>query len=144
MMEKSDLTERLAGKNLVVFDGECVLCSGFFRFLVWADRDQHLHFALAQSEFGEALYDHYGLKADDYDTNLVIIDGKLHERLHGVFMCMKVLGWPWRALCVFAKLPDVFLDWLYYKVARNRYRLFGRRDGCLVPSGDVMERFVDV
>jgi len=128
--------------NLIVFDGECVLCSAFFRFIVKIDKREQFQFAIAQSAFGEALYAYYGLKPDDYDTNLVFVDGRLYERLHGFFAAMKLLGWPHRALGAFAILPNRFLDWAYYKIARNRYRIFGKRDTCLVPSEHLKGRFV--
>ena len=129
--------------NLVVFDGECVLCSGFFNFIVKHDRKKTFYFSIAQSEFGERLYAQYGLKADDYDTNLVIIRGKLYERLHGFFEVMKIIGFPWNVLTVFSLLPDSVLDWGYYKIARNRYRLFGKRDTCLVPDAEIKARFIN-
>ena len=138
-----NLHKKLEGKNLIVFDGECVLCSRFFAFVLRADKQNRFSFATAQSQFGEALYHHYGLKAQDYDTNLVILDGVLFERLHGFFECMKILGWPYKALAAFGALPDRFLDWAYYRIARNRYKLFGKRETCLVPDKDISDRFVN-
>lgn len=135
--------DRLKNKNLIVFDGECVLCSGFFKFVVKADTQEQFHFSIAQSDFGEALYAHYGLKPDDYDTNLVFINGKLYERLHAFFAVMKRLGWPYKAATILDVLPDRFLDWFYYKIARNRYGWFGRRETCMVPSQALKERFIN-
>ena len=135
--------EQLENKNLIVFDGECVLCSGFFKFIVSADKKEQFNFAIAQSEFGERLYEYYGLKPDDYDTNLVFINGKLYERLDGFFAAMKLLGWPYKVVSIFGFLPAKLLDWAYYKIARNRYRLFGRRDACLIPSPDLKARFIN-
>lgn len=136
-------SERLKGKNLIVFDGECVLCSAFFSFVVKKDKQKQFHFSIAQSEFGEALYEYYGLKPEDYDTNLVFINGKLYERLHGFFASMKLLGWPYRVVNIFQFLPNAFLDWAYYKIARNRYKLFGRRETCMVPSQALKDRFIN-
>ena len=135
--------EKIADKNVIVFDGECVLCSAFFRFVVDRDQRKQFHFVFAQSELGEALYNHYRLKTEDYDTNLVIIKGILHERLHGVFEVMKLIGFPWRAFVMLRVLPNWLLDWAYYRIARNRYRLFGRRETCLVPDASLKERFID-
>lgn len=143
MNKATDLVEKIGGKNIVVFDGECVLCSGFFKFLIKADSQNQFHFSIAQSNFGEALYVHYGLKPDDYDTNLVFINGKLYERLHGFFAAMKLLGWPYKALAVFEVLPNALLDWAYYKIARNRYKLFGKRETCMIPSPQLKARFIN-
>lgn len=135
--------ERIKDKNVIVFDGECVLCSGFFNFVLKNDREETFHFLTAQSDLGERLYAYYGLKEIDYDTNLVILNGELFERLHGFLEVTKLLGWPWRALNVFSVLPDMLLDWTYYKIARNRYRLFGRRETCLVPDAKLKARFIE-
>ena len=143
MNAESTPIEKLKNKNLIVFDGECVLCSGFFKFVVRADKKRRFDFSIAQSSFGEALYVHYGLKPDDYDTNLVFIDGKLYERLHAFFAVMREIGWPYKALAVLDYLPNGLLDWFYYKIARNRYQWFGKRDACLVPSDELKKRFIN-
>lgn len=143
MTSERNIMDAIADKNIIVFDGECVLCSGFFKFVVKHDRSQQFQFVIAQSDFGEALYAHYGLKAEDCDTNLVIIEGRLYERLHGFFEVMKILDFPWKIITTFSVLPNSLLDWAYYKIARNRYRLFGRRDTCLVPDQSLKARFVD-
>ncbi len=142
---KSKITshERIHDKNLIVFDGECVLCSGFFRFVVWADNHKKFQFCVAQSTFGEALYSHYELKPDDYDTNLVFINGRLFERFHAFFAAMKLLGWPYKAFAIFETLPNRLLDWMYYKIARNRYSIFGKHDTCLVPTPELKARFIN-
>ncbi|MEM9332768.1 MAG: DCC1-like thiol-disulfide oxidoreductase family protein [Pseudomonadota bacterium] len=135
--------ETIKDKNVIVFDGECVLCSGFFNFVLKHDQKKQFHFLTAQSQAGEALYAHYGLKVDDYDTNLVLIKGRLFERLHGLFEVLSLIGWPWRILNVFRFLPAFLLDWIYYRIARNRYRLFGKRSSCLVPDATLKARFID-
>jgi len=133
----------LAGRHVIVFDGDCVLCSGFFRFVLTRDTRRLYSFAVAQSPFGEALYAHFGLKPADYDTNLVLHDGVLSTRLDAFAAVMGDLGWPWRALSVVRWLPRPLSDWLYERIARNRYRLFGRRDSCLVPGPDVRAQFIE-
>jgi len=139
----TNIVETIEDKNVIVFDGVCVLCSCFFSFVLRRDRQKQFSFLTAQSERGEALYAHYNLKTEDYDTNLVIIQGELYERLHGFFKVMQLLGMPWRMLSIFRFLPDPFLDWAYYRIARNRYKLFGKRDSCLVPDENLRARFID-
>jgi len=142
-MNRAEIPDRTQGMNLIVFDGECVLCSAFFRFIVKIDKREQFKFVIAQSAFGEALYEYHGLRADDYDTNLVFIEGRLYERMHAFFAAMRLVGWPYRAIGLFAVLPNRFLDWAYYKIARNRYRIFGKRDTCLVPSAHLRARFIN-
>lgn len=133
---------QLIGRDVIVFDGVCVLCSGFMRFVVAHDPDRRFSFVVAQSPLGEALYAHHGLKHDDYDTNLVFLDGVLHQKLDAFLAVMDRLGWPWRAFGVLRLLPCRARSWLYDRIARNRYAWFGRRSCCLVPDAALRARFI--
>ncbi len=127
---------------LVVFDGACVLCSGFARMVVRLDGKKRFRFATAQSPLGDALYRQHGLRTDSYKTNLVIIDGTAYTRMDGLVATLDALGWPWRAAQIIRLLPRRFRDWLYDRSAANRYGLFGKRESCEIPTGDLKERIV--
>lgn len=131
-----------ASQPLIVFDGVCVLCSGFVRMVVRLDRKNRFRFATAQSPFGEALFRKYGLRTDSYETNLVLIDGAAFMRLESLVAVMAELGWPWRAARVLLLLPRPLRNWLYDRIARNRYALFGRKDSCDIPSAGLRGRFL--
>ncbi|MDF0600147.1 DCC1-like thiol-disulfide oxidoreductase family protein [Psychromarinibacter sp. C21-152] len=138
----ADLRAALAGRDVIVFDGECVLCSGFFRFMLRRDRDRRFAFATAQSELGQRLYRALDLPIDRLETNLVIVDGRIHRKLDAFAAAMRALPAPWPVLGVVRHLPRVVKDPAYNVIARNRYRLFGRYDSCLVPGPDVRARFL--
>ena len=127
---------------LIVFDGICVLCSSFARFVVRFDRDQRFRFATAQSPLGEALYRKYGLRTDFYETNLVIIDGVAYLRLDSLIAAFDLMGWPWRAARILKPLPRPIRDWLYGLIARNRYALFGKKPNCEIPSAALRARII--
>lgn len=131
-----------ASHPLIVFDGVCVFCSGFVRMVIRLDRKQRFRFATAQSPFGEALFQKYGLPTDSYETNLALIDGAAFTRLDSFVAVMAELGWPWRAAKLLLLLPRPLRDWLYDRIAKNRYALFGRRDSCEVPSAEMRERLI--
>ena len=131
-----------ASQPLIVFDGVCVLCSGFVRMVVRLDRKNRFRFATAQSPFGEALFRKYGLRTDSYETNLVLIDGAAFMRLESLVAVMTELGWPWRAARVLLLLPRPLRNWLYNRIARNRYALFGKKDSCEIPSGELRGRLI--
>nr|WP_263499098.1 DCC1-like thiol-disulfide oxidoreductase family protein [Mesorhizobium sp. BR1-1-3] len=127
---------------MIVFDGVCVLCSGFVRMVVKLDRQGRFRFATAQSPFGEALFRKHGLRTDSYETNLVLIDGVAFTRLDSFVAVMAELGWPWRAAKALLLLPRPRRGWLYDRIARNRYALFGRKDACDIPSPELRKRFL--
>ncbi len=134
---------QLVGRDVIVFDGVCVLCSGFMRFVISRDSAQRFRFIVAQSPLGEALYAHHGLKSGDYDTNLVFLDGVLYEKFDAFLAVMQRLGSPWRALGILHVLPIGAKNWLYDRIARNRYAWFGRRDRCIVPDTALRARFLE-
>lgn len=136
------LPPELGDRHLVVFDGVCVLCSGFARLVLRLDRDDRFRFATAQSPLGEALFRRYDLPTDVYETNLVIIDGVAYQRLDSLVATMWALGWPWRAAKALDILPVGLRDWLYGRIAKNRYVLFGRKDSCEIPSGSLKDRLI--
>lgn len=127
-------------RKLIVFDGVCVLCSGFARFVARRDKTEQFSFVAAQSPLGKALFRHYGLDETDFETNLLIEDGRAHGRMEAFARIMKGLGMPWSlAMGVFI-LPLSVRNWLYDRIARNRYRNFGRYETCIAPDDPLLKR----
>jgi predicted DCC family thiol-disulfide oxidoreductase YuxK len=129
-------------RNLVVFDDVCVLCSGFARLVLRADREGRFRFTSARSPLGRAVYERLGLDPEAMETNVVVVDGRPHLRLASFAAAMGALGWPWRALAAVGWLPRRVADPLYGLIARNRYRLLGRR-ACPLPPADLRGRLLD-
>ncbi|WP_245319608.1 thiol-disulfide oxidoreductase DCC family protein [Mesorhizobium temperatum] len=120
-----------------MFDGVCVLCSGFVRMMVGLDRKSRFRFATAQSPLDEALFRKYGLRTDCYETNLALIDGAAFTRLDRFVAVMAERGWRWRAAKSLLLLPRPLRNWLYDRVAKNRYALFGRKESCEILSAEL-------
>jgi len=131
-----------ASLPLIVFDGVCVFCSGFVQMVVRLDHKRRFRFATVQSPFGEALFQKNGLPTDSYETNLALIDGVAFTRLDSFVAVMAELGWSWRAALLLLLLPRPLRDWLYHRIAKNRYALFGKKDSCEIPSAELRERLV--
>ncbi len=127
---------------LIIFDGVCVLCSRFAHWVMRYDLQEKFLFATAQSGLGQVLFQHYDLDGVDFETNLVIIDGKLYERLDGFYAICNQLGYPWRLITGLRLLPDIVNDWFYERIKRNRYAVFGRQDQCMVPTDAMKKRFI--
>lgn len=138
----ADLAARLHGRDLIVFDGECVFCSAFFRFMLRHDRRETFAYATAQSPLGQGLYAALGLPTDDFETNLVVVGGVIHQRLDAFAAAMGQLRYPWRVLALCRLLPGLIKDAIYKPIARNRYRIFGRYDACMIPNPALRARFL--
>ncbi len=129
-------------RPIIVFDGYCALCSGWASFVLRHDKRGRYRLVTAQSELGRALYRHYNLDPDDYETNILIEFGVPWLRSTGSLKMLVGLGWPWRSVGVLMFLPLPVRDWLYERLARNRLRWFGRRTNCYVPTAAERARFL--
>ncbi len=138
-----DTTDLFDGRNLIVFDGECVLCSGFFRFMLKRDKARRFEFATAQSPLRQRMYKAQNLPVVDYETNLVIVDGKVFQQLDAFAAAVRALQGVWPFLSLVRFLPSAVKDPLYFSIARNRYALFGRYDTCMMPDAALLERFAE-
>lgn len=128
-------------KPLFVFDGHCVLCSGGAAFLMRRDKAGVINFASAQSPIGAALYHHYGMVLDD--SYLFIADGRAFTKSRGYLEMVRHLGGWWRAAGVSRVLPERTRDWLYDRIAANRYRWFGRKEeACVLLTPEQRRRLI--
>jgi predicted DCC family thiol-disulfide oxidoreductase YuxK len=128
---------------LIVFDGICHLCTGFVRFVIRWDRVALFQFLPAQSPRGEALYARLGLKSGDWDTNLLVLDGRVYTELDAFIEIARRFGGLWQLMPLLYAIPRILRDWLYNRLARNRYNWFGKRDVCYLPTPDLASRFLD-
>jgi predicted DCC family thiol-disulfide oxidoreductase YuxK len=126
--------------DLIVFDGECIFCSGFARFTARRDVAGRFRFVTAHSALGRSLYLEHGLAPDLMETNIVITGGRAYVKMAAFAAVVGALGWPWRALAVLGRLPQGMTDPVYDWIARNRYR-FGRQV-CLLPTGELKARLI--
>jgi predicted DCC family thiol-disulfide oxidoreductase YuxK len=128
---------------VMIFDGACVLCCSGVQWMLARDPAGATRFAAIQDEIPRALYAHYGLDADQFDTFMVLTDGKPHVRWAGVLAAARTLPAPWRWLGRAGRLIPAFIgDALYDVVQRNRLKWFGRRQTCFVPSPGDRSRFL--
>lgn len=132
----------LDDRPVIVFDGHCALCTGWVRFVLRHDRARRFRFLPAQSALGRALYVHYGLDPEDYETNILLEDGLPRFRMDGSLRMAEILGPPWRLARILRLLPSFVQDALYGLVARNRLRIAGRLESCHRPDPADADRFL--
>jgi predicted DCC family thiol-disulfide oxidoreductase YuxK len=129
-------------KHLVLFDGVCNLCNAVVRFILRHDRRKVFSFAPLQSELGRRIFRAHGLDSDAAETFLVVSAGRVLQRSDAALEVARHLGGPWRLCGAFRIIPRGGRDWLYSLLARHRYRLFGRRETCMIPTPEVRPRFL--
>ena len=123
-----------------MFDGICVLCNGWVRFLLKRDRGRY-RFAAMQSESGRALLSAHKLDADDPSSFLLVEDGRAWTDTDAIRRVLSGLGGAWRIAALMTLVPRFLRDPAYRVIARNRYRWFGTT-ACPVPTDAQRSRFV--
>jgi predicted DCC family thiol-disulfide oxidoreductase YuxK len=130
-------------RPIIIFDGYCALCSGWAKFVLRHDAKGVYRLLPAQSPLGRALYIHYGLDPEDYETNILLRDGVAWFKSEGSIRMAEGLGRPWSLLGgAFRILPRPIRDRLYELIARNRLRFFGKRETCFMSDGNYQGRFL--
>jgi predicted DCC family thiol-disulfide oxidoreductase YuxK len=136
------------GDHLVLYDGVCGLCNRLLRFLLEHDRRGVFTFASLQSAVGTGMVKQFGGDPDTLTSFCVVAEyqtnrAQLFSRSRAALFVAGELGWPWKAAVMLRVLPTAILDRGYDVVARNRYRVFGRLEQCLIPRPEVIGRFID-
>lgn len=127
--------------GLVLFDGVCVFCSRWVRFVLRLDRERRFRFLAIQSERGRALAVRHGINPDAPETNAVVIGGRIFFKSDAALIVLGRL--PATApLAALRIAPRRLRDPVYDLIARNRYRIFGRSDRCMVPEPADRARFL--
>jgi predicted DCC family thiol-disulfide oxidoreductase YuxK len=135
--------EELKQQRIIVFDGVCNLCNGSVVFVLQRERQPVFQFASIQSEAGQALLAWCGLPKD-YTQAVVLIDhGNVYLGSTAALKIGQQLRFPWSFLSSAGFIVPAFIrDWIYKQIATNRYRWFGKREVCMVPTGNVKARFL--
>lgn len=128
---------------IVLFDGVCNLCHGFVQFIVPRDTEGQFHFASLQSDVGQDLLSEHGLEDHDLESVVLIEGDECYVKSAAVIRIAQLLGGVYRLLGPFRFLPRRVRDWGYDLVAKHRYRIFGQKDQCMMPQGNVQERFLE-
>lgn len=133
----------LAGdRPLIAYDGVCVLCSGWVRFVLKRDRRQVFLFTDAASRTGEAVFRRLGLDTKVFESHVLLDHGQAYLRSEAGIRILMRLGAPWSAAVVLLAIPRRWRDAAYDLLARNRYRWFGKRETCCIPESGDADRFI--
>ena len=128
---------------LLLFDGECNLCHGAVQFVLRRDRAQRFRFTALGSEAGRQALAAAGAVQPLPDSMVLLHRGRVRTRSGAALAVARLLPWPWPLWSVFWIVPYPLRDLLYAFVAKNRYRWFGKRATCWVPTPALRARFLD-
>jgi predicted DCC family thiol-disulfide oxidoreductase YuxK len=128
--------------RVILFDGVCVLCSRWARFVIERDPAASFRFVAVQEPYGQTLAERLGIDVAFPETNAVILGGRAFFKSDAAIEVLgRLPGWSWVRLG--RAVPRRLRNVVYDLIARNRYRWFGRTDECLVPTPELSRHFLD-
>ena len=136
-----DQKRALTDVPIYLFDGHCVLCSRAVNYILRHEREPNIHFVAITSHKGREIARAHDIDPDNPSTFLFIEDGIAYAASDAIFAFMKHLHGPPKYLGWLRVIPRPLRDFIYQRIANNRYRIFGKTEACLVPSAQTRERF---
>jgi len=127
---------------VMFFDGECIFCSRALQFFIRIDKDELIRYTTLQSDEGQLVMKNLNI-SDDMDSVALIDKGDYYVKSDVTFQLLGQMKYPWKILSVIKILPRSFRDFFYDIIAKNRYKIFGKSDHCIIPSVDQKHLFLN-
>jgi predicted DCC family thiol-disulfide oxidoreductase YuxK len=128
---------------VILFDGVCNLCSSSVQFIINRDPTGKFKFASLQSAYGQKQLDQLGLDRSNLFSIILLKQNRFYQQSDAALEVARELSSLWPAFYIFKILPRFFRDAIYDWISRNRYRWFGKKDACWLPSTELKSRFID-
>ncbi|AYM88537.1 DCC1-like thiol-disulfide oxidoreductase family protein [Pseudoalteromonas agarivorans] len=132
-----DAATLMRNQKIILFDAQCKLCSAWCNFII-----SIFKLCSVQSPKGALLLTHFGFSTTQYASMVYLQNGKAYTQSHAFFEVVKQLGYPYKLATVFSVLPNTFNNWLYDKIALNRYTLFGKYQYCRIPNPEDAKHYL--
>jgi predicted DCC family thiol-disulfide oxidoreductase YuxK len=128
--------------SVILFDGVCNLCNGFVQFTIERDKDQYFKFASLQSDTAKEILASFGLDNQSLSTVILVENGQYYTKSTAGLTIISRFGGLWSLAKVLLILPKFIRDVVYDFIARNRYKWFGEKESCWIPTPELKKRFL--
>ncbi|MDO7138935.1 thiol-disulfide oxidoreductase DCC family protein [Algibacter lectus] len=131
-------------KKLILFDGVCNLCNSSVQYVIKRDRKEHFLFTALQSETGKQILDQYKIDTTKIDSILLYTPEKgINYKSTAALKVATSLGFPVNLMAIFFIVPTFIRNWVYDFIAKNRYKWYGKKESCMIPTPELKNRFLD-
>jgi predicted DCC family thiol-disulfide oxidoreductase YuxK len=131
----------MRSNTIIFFDGICTLCNGWVRFVIHRDKNDVFSFAALQSDAAKKLLG--SISVDDKNSSIMLMENeKIYTQSTAVLRIFRYLSGFWSLLYIFIIVPPFIRNEIYRFVACNRYRWFGKKENCMIPSKSVAHKFL--
>lgn len=143
MIQIKDIGELPKGKKIILFDGVCNLCDKSVQIIIKNDKKDAFRFVALQSELGKAIINHIGIDSSKTDSIVLYEPGyAYYYKSKAVFRIAIYLGGFFSVLSLLRYLPTFLADFIYDYIAKNRYKWYGKKDQCLIPTKETLNKFL--
>jgi len=129
-------------KKIILFDGVCNLCNTSVQFILKRDKKNQFLFGSLQGTTGQHYLAKYHLPSDAFNSFMLVEGETLYTRSTAALRMLKHLGGGWRWLYALMVIPRYIRDGLYNLLAKNRYKWFGKKETCWIPTPELKEKFL--
>ena len=132
-------------KQLILFDGVCNLCNASVLYVIKRDKKHRFLFAPLQSDIGKQIIKKFNIDTEETDSILLYnpLKDKLSYKSTAALLVAKHLGFPINLLTGFLVLPSFLRNWVYNYIAKNRYKWYGKKEACMIPTPELKAKFLD-
>lgn len=130
------------GKSIILFDGICNLCNSSVNFIIKHDTREQFLFASLQSDAAKEILLQFSSKNLNLDSIILIETNTIYEKSTAALRISKNLNGGYKALYLFIIIPKFIRDWVYNLIAKNRYKWFGKKEKCMLPTSEIRNRFL--
>lgn len=130
-------------KQLILFDGVCNLCDASVQYIIKHDRQDSFRYTALQSEVGQKIREQFHINAEKTDSILLYSEEKgIYYKSTAALKIASKLGFPRNLLSVFLIIPPFIRNWVYDFIAKNRYKWYGKKDDCMIPTPELKSKFL--
>lgn len=132
-------------KQLILFDGVCNLCNSSVLYVIKRDKNNQFLFAPLQSKVGENIINELNIDTTKTDSILLYkpSEQKIYSKSTAALLVAKSLTFPIKLLSIFLVFPAFIRNWFYDFIAKNRYKWYGKKDACMIPTPELKSKFLD-
>ncbi|WP_053977799.1 thiol-disulfide oxidoreductase DCC family protein [Mangrovimonas xylaniphaga] len=133
-----------ANKELILFDGVCNLCNTSIQYVIKHDKQNKFVFAALQSDIGKSVIKEHGIDTTKIDSILLHKpNNKIYYKSTAALKIASKLGFPISIMSIFLIVPTFIRNWVYDFIAKNRYKWFGKKQSCMIPTPELSSKFLD-
>ena len=143
-LDKLEMKKLAVDKKIILFDGVCNLCSSAVQFIIENDKKDIFRFVSLQSDLGQEITTYLGISSADLDSIILYQPGyAYYYKSQAVFEIAKELGGIYSISTIFSILPSSITDSVYDYIAKNRYKWYGKKEFCMIPTNDIKAKFLE-